>query len=462
MVQIIPVILSGGQGTRLWPLSRQNMPKQFIPLIDGQSLFEHTIDRFSDTSLFESPLVICARDHRFLVKSLMGIHCRGIIVEPIGRNTAPALCAAAMFLQSCDNGNDPLLLLAPADHFIPDEEAFRADIRKAIPLASSGAIVTFGIQPSRPHTGFGYIERGEKTGVGFRVRKFHEKPCEADAKSYVANGRFLWNTGIFLMRSSVYLNELQKFEPDLTQEVAETLRYSETDQGDLILNEACFTNVHSKAIDIAVMERTHQACVIPVSFHWNDAGSWDALWGMATRDANENAMQGDVIAIDVHNSYLRSDGALLCAVGVENVIAVVEQGTVFIGTREKSEQIKNAIDAMKAASRQELTHGQRLFHPWGYYDVLADDQHFKVRRICVFPGQQMLLPQPYRSAHWTVIQGVAHVTKGHEYVIVQMHSTYAVNGGTLQLANRQDTMLEIIEVQSGDDLGVTDRTCQTA
>lgn len=458
--KITPVILSGGQGTRLWPLSRKAMPKQFIPLLFGQSLFEQTLERVSDQSIFSKPVIICAKDHRFLVRKIVDqkYPVRQIIAEPFGRNTAPALCAAALCASSSEDGNDPLLLVLPSDHYIPDKHDFISTIQKAVSLAEGGAIVVFGIKPHAPHTGFGYIEKAEAMGNGFRVKKFHEKPKYEVAKSYLDSGDFFWNAGIFLVKASIYREQLLQYRPDIFSSVEATMGHSEKDLNDLVLDSASFEKVPDVSIDVAVMEVTDKACVIPAQFKWDDLGSWDALWNISDKDENGNVVQGDAMPVKTTNSYLRTDGPLLCTAGVDNIIAIVEQGSVFIGSRENSEQIKDLIVQLKNEDRQELLEGNFVYRPWGFYEVLIESENFKVKRIGVSPGQRLSLQShKFRSEHWIVVRGTAHVVIDDKtFEVTHNQSTYIPQGAVHRLENRYQEDLEIIEVQTGTYLGEDD------
>jgi len=449
---VIPVILSGGQGVRLWPLSRTTKPKQFIPLVSGRSLFEQTLLRVGGKSGFAEPLIICSKDHRFLVRTVISnkYKVQKIIAEPCGRNTAPALCAAAFYAQENYKDDDPLLLVLPSDHYIDDTANFLSDVARAVPLAQDGYIVTFGIAPRYAHTGFGYIERGAATGEGYCVEKFHEKPDMAQAADYLEQGGFYWNSGIYLVKASVYLAEVERQCSDVLVATSRAYTQSREDMGDLVLSEEFFPLAPDVSIDRAVMEETDKGCVVPASFHWDDLGSWDALWDVSQKNADCNALQGDVVAIDTRNSYLRSDSMLLCTVGVDNVIAVVEQGAVFVGAREDSEKIRELIAQLKDKGRPELVHAQEVYCPWGYYKIVAEEISSRVRRIHIDPG--CALPaQTHKYAHdnWVIVQGNGYiVVDGVESILAAGQSVHLPAGIAHHIGNRGDSVLEIIEVQT--------------
>lgn len=362
--KIFPVIVSGGQGTRLWPVSRASMPKQFITLIDGTSPFMQTVQRVRDTAQFHAPFVVCAQAHADIVRDITsqsGDALSGIICEPCGRNTAPAIAAAAM--AAIEQDPDAVILMLPSDHYIPDVEAFRRAVKKASRMAAQGKLVLFGIAPQKPHTGFGYIQRGDALDVDgdmFDIASFREKPDFATARTYVEKGGYYWNSGIFVMRARDYLDELHQYEPEIADAVAEAWnKRSKTDGACAVLDAEAFKRAPDKSIDYAVMERTKRGCVIPVAFLWDDLGGWDALWDISPRDAQDNAMQGDVIIHDVRNCFLRSDGPVLCAVGIEDIVAVAMNDAVFLAPRTRSEEIKYLIEQMKDQNRPELIQNVR-------------------------------------------------------------------------------------------------------
>lgn len=362
---IFPVIVSGGSGTRLWPLSRTALPKQFIKLVGGHSLFEQTLARVRDESLYQPPFVVCAEAHRAIVRDIAGqggYGLSGVVMEPCGRNTAPALAAAA--LAALQRNPEAMILMLPSDHYIPDVEAFNRAVRKAARMATHGHFVLFGVAPQRPHTGFGYIQRGaalDNDGDIYAIASFREKPDFDTARGYIDKGGYYWNSGIFLMRAKDYMDELERHEPAIAFAAREAWagRQMTDNTHDALLDEASFRNAPDKSIDYAVMEHTTRGCVIPVAFLWDDLGSWDALWDISPRDAADNAVQGDVITHDVRNCFLRSDGPLLCAVGIEDIVAVAMDDAVFLAPRSRSEEIRHLIGQMKDANRQELVEAVR-------------------------------------------------------------------------------------------------------
>ena len=362
MKKIIPVILSGGQGMRLWPLSRGDRPKQFIPLIFGKSLFEQTLERVKDSKLFDNPIIICANQHRSLIKDILNQYgtVKKIIAEPMGRNTAPALCAAALYANSI-SAEDSLLLMVPSDHFIPDIQKFMDTVEQGVPLALENLIVTFGIQPHSANTEFGYIEKGDRHGNGFSVRKFHEKPDKETATKYLHHeNNFLWNSGIFLVTAKNVIKMMEQFAPNILASVKETLYKSQEDLGDLILDTDSFSRVPDLSIDKAIMEKTKNSSVILAQFQWDDLGTWNALWTTGDKDKDGNVSQGDIISVNTCNSYLWTDGPLLCTVGLTDMIAVVLEDAVFVVPRDKSDDMRTLITALKKANRPELSRSKNL------------------------------------------------------------------------------------------------------
>jgi mannose-1-phosphate guanylyltransferase/mannose-6-phosphate isomerase len=356
--QVTPVILSGGQGTRLWPLSRATMPKQFIPLLFGESLFEQTISRVLSSSILSEPIILCSKNHQTIVEGLIHKHSwsvQQIIAEPCGRNTSAALAMAALYrLSVASNKEDPILVMMPSDHYIPDTDLFLESMKVAIKLAEEEYIVAFGIEPHKPHIGFGYIEKGDACGQGFRVKKFHEKPSEDVAISYVESGVFYWNSGIIVTKARVYLDELRLYSPEVYASSLAAFNQSKSSEGNLILEKESFEKIPSIAIDYAIMEKTKKAVFVPALFRWDDLGSWDALWDICKKDEALNTKQGDVIALNTKNSMLWTSGPLLCTVGINNIIAVVEEDVVFIGTRKHAEDIKELVEVLKFKGRKEL------------------------------------------------------------------------------------------------------------
>ena len=455
--RITPVILSGGQGTRLWPLSRADMPKQFIPLTGDKSLFEETIERCENNKLFKHPIVICSQSHRFLIKELLGgerIEKTQIIMEPCGRNTAAAIAACALAIDTND-----IILIMPSDHFIPDKNAFSKDIESALTLAEQGNIVTFGITPTTAHTGFGYIQRGTETGNGFNIKAFHEKPNKEKAEEYLANSGYYWNAGIFMAKAQSFIEELEKYASDILEQTETAWNARHNDLGDTLINPEAFEKVRSESIDYAVAEKTDRAVVVPTTFDWNDLGQWKSLWSISDKSENQNATQGTIYTHDVQNSYLRSeDNIVLGAVGLDNIVAIAMKDAVFIAGKDRSEDIKHLVAEMKNSKQMQLQENPFTMRPWGSYEVMDEKPWFKVKKLTINPGSKLSLQKhEHRSEHWVVVKGVATVTIDDKVLNVQSNESVYVPCGTVhRLENKQNEPLEIIEVQTGSYLGEDD------
>jgi mannose-1-phosphate guanylyltransferase/mannose-6-phosphate isomerase len=453
-LKVTPVILSGGQGTRLWPLSRADLPKQFIALTGEKSLFEETYERCSDPHLFNTPVIICSQPHRFLIKKLIN-EDSNIIMEPCGRNTAAALAIAA--LSAADP--DDILIIMPSDHFIPDTEAFHNDIKAARALASSGHIVTLGIKPTKPHTGFGYIQKGQGNQNGYDIEAFHEKPDLETAQAYLETDAYFWNAGIFMAKASTFLQELNKHAPDILKQTHAAWGRRIDDLGDTLLDPVSFEQVRSESFDYAVAEKTEHAAMIEASFEWNDLGQWEALWSVSPKDENGNTHQGTIYAHDTENTYMRAeDGMALTAVGLKDVVAVAMKDAVFIAPKDRTEEIKHLVEEMRASEQKQLTENSFTMRPWGSYDVMEEKPGFKVKKLTVNPGAKLSLQKhEHRSEHWVVVRGTATVTRDDEIFELQANqSTYLPQGTIHRLENKHKEVLEIIEVQTGNYLGEDD------
>ena len=462
MKKIVPIIVSGGQGSRLWPMSRSSMPKQFIPIGEsGKSLFQQTLERVDNKELFLPPLVICSKDHRFLVRDIaknMGIKSMRTICEPIARNTAPAFCAGVLAAEDM-YGEDVAVLILPADHFIPDARIFQDTIVKALPLLEQGKIITFGIHPTSPHTGYGYIERAEAVGAGFGVKSFTEKPNIETAQKYLSSGQYFWNAGIFMVRPVDFIKEMKAFQPDVYTHVVSAYKDAEIDLDDYILNQNYFESAPKISFDYAVMEHTQDSCVVPADFTWYDLGSWDALWDISLKDDAENVIIGDVIAHQTSQSYLSSQRQLLCTVGMDNIIVVATDDCVLVAPRQESERIKGLIETMSAQKRSELHHGQRIFRPWGYYEGIESSRGVSVRKVVVYPGKSLKTQQHhFRSEHWVIIKGSACVTIGDVQTTHSVGNSIDIPVGSIHSLKNESTEsdLELIEVQVGDIINEDD------
>lgn len=462
MEKIIPIIVSGGQGTRLWPLSRANMPKQFIPFEGEKSLFRLTLERVSDRAVFGAPVILCAKEHRFHIVDILkecGIADAIIVCELTGRNTAPAFCAGALAATDLAEATPQTqLLMLPADHYIPDIVEFTQAVRTAATQVSQGFIATYGIRPTKPHTGFGYIEKGEPTGAGFAIQSFEEKPDPVTAREYLQSGRYLWNAGIFQVRLDTLLASLETHCPEILTTVRIAWKKAVRDLGDYILDKDAFEAAPNIGFDHAVMEKTRKAWVMPANYLWDDLGSWDAFWAVSPKDEQGNVLEGDVVALQSENTYLRSTNQMLCAVGVKDIIAVATEDSILIIPKGRSEDVKLLIEALKFQKRPELNQGGKVYRPWGHYEVLLAETGFKVLRITLLAGRRFSLHKHnHRTEHWMVVRGQGHVIKdGADFTLGVNQSIYIPAGSKHRMENRTDDTLEIIEVQSGEYLGEDD------
>ena len=456
MAKLQPVLLSGGSGTRLWPLSREAYPKQFLPLVGKDTMLQATWRRVAGIA-DAPPIVVAGEDHRFLVAEQLrqvGAPPPAILLEPVGRNTAPAIAAAA--LQAMAGGDDPLLLVLPSDHVVRDAVAFCTAVRAAMPAAEQGALVTFGIVPDAPETGFGYIQAAPGDGVR-PVLRFVEKPDAATAQEYLEAGGYYWNSGMFLLRASRYLAELQRFRPDIVAAVRAAFAAAARDGDFIRLDKAAFAACPSDSIDYAVMEKTDAAAVLPVDIGWNDVGSWSALWEVSEQDADGNAHHGDVIAIDSRNSYAYAR-RLVALVGVDDLVVVETDDAVLVARKDKVQQVKDVVARLKAGQRSQAVLHREVHRPWGSYDSVDVGTRFQVKRIKVKPGARLSLQSHARRAeHWVVVSGVARVTRDNDvFELFANQSTYIPIGAKHRLENPGSEMLELVEVQSGDYLGEDD------
>jgi len=443
-------------------MSRALYPKQLLPLLSRDSLLQETVQRVADAGRFAAPLIIANDEHRFIIAEQLrssGIAPQAIILEPVGRNTAPAAAAAALILGESDP--EALLLMLPSDHHIGAPDRFLIAVATALPAAAAGRLVTFGIAATRPETGYGYIKRGpalaEAPGC-FAVERFVEKPDLATAESYVADGGYAWNGGMFLFRADRLLAELQRFEPALLAAVHKAVAAAKRDLDFLRLDPAAFAAAADRSIDYAVMERTDHAALVPVEMGWTDVGSWSALWEVAPKDAAGNALIGDVIAADLKNCYVRGDGRLIAAVGLENVILVDTDDAVLAVHRDHAQDIKRIVDTLKQRNRREHLHHRRVYRPWGSYESVDNGDRHQVKRIIVKPGARLSLQKhAQRAEHWVVVAGRARVTRDDQvFDLEENQSTYIPLGAVHRLENPGEVPLHLIEVQSGGYLGEDD------
>ena len=460
--QIHPVILSGGSGTRLWPMSRTFYPKQLLPLVGDKSLLQEAALRVAALPGFAAPLVIANEEHRFIIAEQLReieIASQGLILEPVGRNTAPAACVAAMWLAEAEP--DALMLLMPSDHRIEDRSAFIAAVERAADAARVGYLATFGIAPERAETGYGYIERGaaltEANGA-FAVARFVEKPDAATAERYVAAGDHFWNSGIFLFPASLYLSELKRLRPDIVAACRLALKGARRDDDFTRLDKEAFVDSPSDSIDYAVMEHTERAAVVTVRMGWSDLGSWDALWSLADKDGAGNTLIGNVIAEDAKNSYLRSESGLVAALGIEDMIIVATDDAVMIAPRDRAQDVRQLVTRLVKDARSEADALPRVHRPWGTYQTLHAGHRVQVKHIMVKPGGKLSLQMHHhRAEHWVVVQGTAKIRRGDEEIILtEDQSTYIPLGTAHRLENPGKIPLHLIEVQSGAYLGEDD------
>ncbi|MCD9046474.1 mannose-1-phosphate guanylyltransferase/mannose-6-phosphate isomerase [Luteimonas sp. MHLX1A] len=456
MAMLQVVLLSGGSGTRLWPLSREAYPKQFLPLAGEATMVQDTWSRVAALTTLK-PIVVANEEHRFLVAEQLrqiGAPVPDIVLEPVGRNTAPAIAAAA--LQARAAGEDPVLLVLPSDHVVRDVPAFHAAVREALPAAEDGALVTFGIRAWAPETGFGYIQAGPGEGVR-PVLRFVEKPDPDTARAYLASGDHVWNSGMFLFRASRYLDELARFRPDILDAVRRAFDAASRDGDFVRLEREAFAASPSDSIDYAVMEKTSDARVLPVDIGWNDVGSWSALWDVSDQDEHGNAGHGDVIAVDSRNTYAYSR-RLVALVGVDDLVVVETDDAVLVARKDRVQQVKDVVARLKADQRSHAVLHREVHRPWGSYDSLDVGNGFQVKRIKVKPGARLSLQShAHRAEHWVVVRGTARVTRDND--VFDLHanqSTYIPLGARHRLENPGADPLELIEVQSGDYLGEDD------
>lgn len=458
---IVPVILSGGSGTRLWPLSRKNRPKQFLALTGGETLFQQTMQRVARMPDAGAPIVVCSDDHRFMVaEQLQELRIEGasILLEPVARNTAPAIALAALHAMTTDP--EALLLVLPADHLIGDSRSFLDAVAKAVPFAKDDLLVTFGIRPSGPETGFGYIRHGEACGTGgFKVDQFVEKPNLETAEGYVASGEYEWNSGMFLFGARRFLAELDTHAPDVARAARATYATSSSDLDFVRLDADTMSTSPDISIDYAVMEKTDRAVVVPVDCNWSDIGSWSALWQASEKDADNNAFEGDVISIRSSNSLVRThDRHLVAVVGVDDVVVVTTPDATLVTTMAGTQDVKTVVDELKRAGRSEHLFHRKVYRPWGAYDSIDMGERFQVKRIVVRPGAALSLQMHHhRAEHWIVVSGTAEVTCNDKvFLLAENQSTYLPLGSTHRLRNPGKVPLELIEVQSGSYLGEDD------
>ncbi len=461
---IIPVILSGGNGSRLWPMSRELNPKQFLSLYGDQTMLQETMTRLEGVTDLAEPIVVCNEDHRFMVAQQMsdiGVKFDKIILEPVGRNTAPAIAAAAEYINEKEDSKDAVMLILAADHIIQDTKEFHRVIEAGCRVAEQGQLITFGIVPDKTETGYGYIKRAEsfsKEDNAYNVERFVEKPDLATAQKYFDSGEYYWNSGMFMFKASTILDELKSLSPEIYQAVKKAVSDGVKDLDYCRLDNESFTASPSDSIDYAVMEKTDKAVVLPLDAEWNDVGAWSALWEVKERDENGNVFHGDILHHDVTNSYIHADERMVAVVGVDNCVVVETADAVLVVDKDRSQDVKAIVNQLKATKREESLLHQRVYRPWGSYETLEETERFKVKRIIVNPSAKLSLQMHHhRSEHWIMVKGTAKIVCGDkEFMLTEDQSNYIPLGTQHRLENPGVIPLEIIEVQTGAYLGEDD------
>jgi len=459
---IVPVILAGGSGTRLWPLSRQLYPKQLIDIYNKNTMLQNTVLRLKGLENAGSPIVVCNEEHRFMTAEQLRqikVDPQAIILEPVGRNTAPAIAIAA--LKAMENNQDPTLLILPADHVIEKPEKFHDAILLGFESVKQGNLLTFGIIPDSPETGYGYIKQGELLKDNIRIAKiesFVEKPDRATAQKYLDSGSYTWNSGMFMFKASVIIKELETHAPAIIKQSQQVITTGTQDLDFFRLNLKEFENMPSDSIDYAVMEKTSKGVVIPLDAGWNDMGSFDALWQTGKKDENQNVIKGNVLTHDVKQTYINSEKRLIAAVGLEKFVIVETNDAIFVSPRDRVQDVKKIVKQLKDQNRSEAVNHSKVYRPWGSYETIDIEPRFQVKRITVKPGAKLSLQKHFhRAEHWTVVAGSAIITKGDEEVLLKEdQSTYIPLGTMHRLENPGKIPLELIEVQSGSYLGEDD------
>lgn len=464
---MIPVILSGGSGTRLWPLSRSSYPKQFLPVTAEKTLFQLTLERISNLNQslinFQNPIIVTNDNHRFIVAEQLrqeNVNAK-ILLEPVARNTAPAIAAAAQLALSY--GEDPVLLILAADHVIQQQDAFNQSIQVGLAAAEAGQLVTFGVVPSSPETGYGYIKAAgmvqkDQAIQAYPVEKFVEKPDMETAQSYLDAGSYLWNSGMFMFKASVYLQELEKYNPAIVKSAKASVEQSKNDLDFVRLDKDSFEQSPEDSIDYAVMEKTDKAVVVPLCADWNDVGAWKSVWEVSAKDENGNVLRGDTIVESTTNTLVHAEHRLVSILGLDDVVVIETSDAVLVANKNKVQDIKKIVEQLKKTHRSEVDQHRKVYRPWGSYDSINNGSRYQVKCIVVNPGQKLSLQMHHhRAEHWIVVNGTAKVRKGDETILLtENQSIYIPLGETHALENPGKVPLELIEVQSGSYLGEDD------
>ncbi len=461
-LSLYPVILSGGSGTRLWPLSRAALPKQLLPLASDRTMLQETMLRLKGIEGLAAPMVICNDDHRFMIAEQLReieITPSAIMLEPVGRNTAPAVAVAALRLMRINP--EALMLVLPADHLIRDVPAFHASVAKAEVAAQAGYLTTFGIVAQTPETGYGYIRRGEALAGadgGHAVASFVEKPDRTTAQSYLDSGDYYWNSGMFLFKASVFVDELKRLRADILSACEVSLTKAVSDLDFIRLDKEAFAACPAESIDYAVMEHTGKAAVVPADIGWNDIGAWSSLWEVSDKDARDNVLRGDVLTEDAHRNFIRAESRLVAALGVDNLVIVETPDAVLVASKDRVQDVKKLVDRLKADKRDEHVFHRKVYRPWGWYEGIDEGERFQVKRIMVKPGEKLSLQMHHhRAEHWIIVTGTARITRDDEtFLLTENQSTYIPLGSKHRLENPGKFPLHMVEVQSGGYLGEDD------
>ena len=458
--KITPIILAGGPGTRLWSLSRQQTPKQFLPLVGENTMLQETLLRLRGLDNLSDPIIICNAGHRFIVAEQcqqIDVQNPTVLLEPIGRNTAPAIAAAA--LQAAKESSDDVLLVLSADHVIQDIPSFHRAIKLAVKQALKGKLVTFGVVPTEANTGYGYVKSSKDELEGaYNVEEFVEKPDAQTAKQYLAAGNYLWNSGMFLFQASTVIDGLAVHSPEILKAVKQAVHHATQDLDFIRLERQSFEASPSDSIDYALMEKSDDVVVVPLDAQWSDIGSWRTLYDIGEKNKEGNVLKGDVIAQETTNTYINADHHMVVTIGVDNLIVVDTPDVTLIASKDKAQEVKAIVEYLKASNRDESGMHRKVFRPWGWYDAIESGEHFQVKRLHVKPGAKLSLQMHHKRAeHWVVVSGIATATNGDKVLTLKKgESTYIPVGITHALENKTDAPLEIIEVQSGSYLGEDD------